>query len=202
MNDYESQATGLAPEGAPSLADIATPDEGRGAWERGWYRAKILDGYTTGKGTVFETKDVTAKDPSSRNLFICFAVNGDVFVPSSPDPAKRKLSKGPGGTRNIRSTYNYRPSDLSTERVAAVKAAREHYKGVHGAWPDKAIQASSLSLGRLGQLETAVGFRLPFADGRFNPQPFIGQDVEVRLTITEEGFSDVAAVAKAGTHVK
>lgn len=206
MTDELNQATGLAREDAPSLSDLATPEEGAGAWAKGWYRATVLDGYSTGRGKVMQTSDVVAKDPASRNLFICLAVNGDAFVPSDADPSKRKLTKGPGGIRNIRVTYNYRPGDF--DRIAEVKHARELYKSVQGAWPNKDIQAASLSLGRLGQLEKAVGFKIPFANGRLNPQPFVGQQLDVRLTITEEtekqrgGFSEVAAVAPSGSHVK
>ena len=201
-------ATGLAKEDAPSLSDLATPEEGAGAWAPGWYKATILAGYQTGRGKVMQTSDVTAKDPSSRNLFICFAVNGDVYVPSDVNPANRKLTKGPGGVRNIRTNYNYRPSDFTPERIAAVKQARAQNKGVSGAWADSDTQRSSLALGQLGQLEKAIGFKLPFAHGRINPAPFVNQQIDVRLTITVEsekqkgGFSEVAAVAQSGSHVK
>ena len=93
MTDELNQAaTGLAREDAPSLSDLATPEEGAGAWARGWYKALTVDGYQTGRGKVFQTSDVLAKDPASRNLFICVAVSGDFYVPSDPDPAKRKLT--------------------------------------------------------------------------------------------------------------
>lgn len=196
---------GLAPEAAPSLTDIAAPEEGAGAWPKGWFRAVTLPGYSTGRGKVMETADVLAKDPASRNLFICIEVAGDVYVPSDPDPAKRVVSKGPGGKRNIRVTFNYVPSDFTAARIALVKEAREHYKNVQGAWPDKAIQASSLSLGRLGQLEKAIGMKLPFdpSAGRFMPQQLgAGIRLDVRLTIDEKGFSEVAATAPSGSHVK
>lgn len=73
MNDdtqlYGSGSTvGLAREEAPDLSDLAGPTEATANWPKGWYRAVVLPGYTTGKGTQFETRDVTAKDPSSRNL--------------------------------------------------------------------------------------------------------------------------------------
>jgi hypothetical protein len=193
---------GLAVESAPSLSDLATPEEGAGAWPKGWYRADIVEGYTTGRGNAFETRDQLARDSGSRNLFLCLVVNGDVYVPSDSDPSKRKLVKGPGGVRNIRETFNYRPRDLSPERIAAVKRARDAYSKVQGAWPDKDIQAASLSLGRLGQLEKAVGFKLPFIGDRYDVRPFIKQTIDVRLVISDKGFSEVAAVAKAGTHVK
>jgi hypothetical protein len=202
------QATGLAREDAPSLSDLATPEEGAGAWAQGWYRGTVLDGYATGRGKVMQTIDLPSKDALSRNLFICIAVNGDVFVPSDPNPAKRVLAKGPGGVRNIRATYNYRPSDFTPERIAAVKNARAQYKATQGAWPDADIQRSSLALGQLGQLEKAIGFKLPVEGGRINPAPFVKQQLDVRLTITVEsekqrgGFSEVAAVAASGSHVK
>lgn len=201
LND-QGQGFGLAPEEAPSLSDIAAPEEGAGAWPKGWFRATVLPGYTTGKGNVMETQDKLARDPASRNLFLCLAVAGDVFIPSDPDPAKRTLSKGPGGVRNIRATFNYAPNDMTAARLALIKEAREHYKAVQGAWPDKSIQASSLSLGRLGQLEKAAGFKLPFSGGRFATQPFVGVHFDVRLVIDDKGFSEVAAIAPSGSHVK
>lgn len=212
-----NQSTGLAAENAPSvvdLSDLATPTEGAGAWPKGWYRATVVEGYSTGRGTVMETRDALSKDAGSRNLHICFEVNGDVFVPSDADPSKRKLTKGPGGTRNIRETYNYHPEDLTPERLATVKRAREAYKGKQGAWGDKGseaarIQGASLSLGRIGQLQGAVGFKLPTIPSqngsghdRFDVRPFLKQAVDVRLGIDDKGFSEIAAVDKSGSHVK
>jgi hypothetical protein len=198
-----NESTGLAPESAPSLADLATPEEGAGAWPDGWYRGEIIAGYATGTGKAFETTDQMAKDPVSRNLFICLRLDGGVYVPSSRKQSDRKLMQGPGGTRNIRATFNYRITDLSAERIAQIKDARERFKDVQGAWPDKSLQASSLSIGRLGQLEKAVGFKLPIIGGRTNPAPFVSQKLDVRLSFNSETeFSDVAAVAASGTHVK
>jgi hypothetical protein len=201
-SDPNAQGFGLAPEEAPSLSDIAAPEEGAGAWPKGWFRAVVLPGYSTGKGNVMETTDKLARDPASRNLFLCLAVAGDVFIPSDPDPSKRTLTKGPGGVRNIRATFNYQPDDMTATRIALIKEARERYKAVQGAWPDKAIQASSLSLGRLGQLEKAAGFKLPFSGGRFATAQFVGVHFDIRLVIDEKGFSEVAAIAPAGSHVK
>jgi hypothetical protein len=218
MPDEFNPNQGLAAENAPSvvdLSDVATPVEGAGAWPKGWYRATIVEGYSTGKGTVMETRDALSKDAGSRNLHICFAVDGNVYVPSDSDPSKRKLSQGPGGTRNIRETYNYKPDDLKPERVATVKRAREAYKGKQGAWGEKGteahdMQSSSLSIGRIGQLQNAVGFKLPTilkpgpsgGHDRFDIRPFIKQNVDVRLGIDAKGFSEIAAVDKSGTHVK
>jgi hypothetical protein len=202
MSDLELQQVGLVQEEAPSLADLAMPEEGAGAWAAGWYRATIVEGYTTGRGKVMETSDQSAKDPSSRNLFVCLALDGEQYVPSSADPTKRTLQKGPGGTRNMRATFNYRSRDLSAERIAEVQAGRERYAKVQGAWPDRALQASSLSLGRLGQLQTAVGFKLPFDGSRFQPTKFVSHQVEVRLIIGEKGFNEPQAFAVVGKHVK
>ena len=190
----------LAPEDAPSLGDLATPEEGSGAWPKGWYRATIIDGYTTGKGKIFETKDALANDPASRNLFVCVKFDGAAYVPVSHDPGARVMTKGPGGERNIRGTLNYRPSDFG--RIAEIKAAREQYKYTSGAWPDKSIQAASLSLGRLGQLEKALGFKLPRIGDRFDVSRFVGQRLDVRLNIDEKGFNEVAAFAAFGSKVK
>lgn len=196
--------SGLATEEtAPDLLDLAAPTEGAGSWPRGWYRALVLPGYATGKGTAFETRDLVAKDPSSRNLFICFEIQGDVLVPTSRVAEDRKLKPGPGGVRKIRATFNYRPTDLTERRIAEVKAARERFKGVQGRWPDAAIQASSLSLARFGQLQEALGFKLPFNGRQFDASIFVGQRFDIRLDVDDEkGFNEVAAVAKAGEKVK
>jgi len=209
-NTNPTAAAGLAPENAPTFGDIddlAAPTEGAGAWPKGWYRATIIDGYSTGKGTVMETRDGLSNNGTSRNMHVCFAVDGNIFVPSDSDPAKRKLTKGPGGVRNIRETYNYSPADSSPERLAAIRRAREGYKAKQGAWGEKgteahSLQSSSLSVGRISQLQKAVGFKLPFEANRFDVRPLIKQSVDVRLTIDEKGFSEVAAVAKSGEHVK
>lgn len=203
MTDDQNVATGLAREDAPSLADLATPEEGAGAWPDGWYRAVVVAGYTTGRGKVMETTDSISKDQASRNLHIALKLDGSAYVPSTARVSDRKLTQGPGGERQMRATFNYRPDDFTPGRIAQVKEARERFKGVQGAWPDKAIQSSSLSLGRLGQLEKAIGFKLPFVNGRLNPQPFVGQRLDVRLKLdATSGFSEVAAVAQAGAHVK
>lgn len=196
-------ATGLAPENAPSLADLASPEEGAGAWPKGWYRSRVLPGYTTSRQKVLETKDALSKNADSRNLTLCLEVNGDVYVPSDTDPSKRKLTKGPGGTRQILVTLNYRSTDFTAETVARVKSARAQYAGVQGAWPDKSIQAISLTLGRFGQLEKALG-KLPFdpTSGRFVPGAIVGAAFDVRLSIDEKGFSEAAAFAPSNSHVK
>ncbi len=191
----------LVAEPAPSLADLAAPEEGVGAWPRGWYRAHIITSYTTGKGKVFETSDVLSKDAASRNLFLCLALDGTAYRPSSSDPKERVPQPGPGGVRNVRVTLNYRPGDLTPQRIAEVREARKQYAEVQGAWPDKDIQAASLSLGRLGQLEKALGLRLPFDGNRFNVSMLVGQRLNVRLTISEDGFNEVAAFAEAGSKI-
>jgi hypothetical protein len=212
LNQAAAAVTGLAPETAPSGVDLdefAKPTEGEGAWAKGWYRATIIPGYSTGRGKVMESSDVLSQTAGSRNLFLCFAVNGEVYVPSDPDPSKRKLTKGPGGVRNIRNTYNYKPADLSEEGMAIVKNARANYKGKQGAWGEQGteasrLQASSLSLGRLGQLQKAVGFKVPFSKEaqRHDVRPFLNQLVDVHLGIDKKGFSEITDVAKAGDKVK
>jgi hypothetical protein len=185
------------------MSDLAIDSEGAGAWAAGWYRAIIVPAYTTTRAKVFETRDMLAKNATSRNLFVCVAVAGDVFVPIDPNPAKRILTTGPGGTRTIRATYNYKPIDwpLTTEKVAAIKASRERYKNVQGRWPDAEAQATSLSTARLGQLAKALGFDIPFSGGRFDASVLIGQQLDVRLKLDEKGFNEVAAVSLLGSHV-
>lgn len=201
MTDELNQATGLAREDAPSLSDLALPDESQGAWPRGWYRAKCLPGYATGKGTQFETASTRSKDGASLNLVICFAVKGDSYVPTSADPAQRKLTKGPGADRNLFYRMNYRPDHVSAEVVANVKEAIKHYGSINKL-PNKELQSIALSLGRIGQFEKALGFKLPFTNGAYQPSVAVGHDFDIRLDIDEKGFNTIEAVAQSGAHVK
>lgn len=201
MTDDPNTATGLAREDAPSLSDIASPDEGQGAWPKGWYKARSIEGFATGKGTQFVTGDVFSKDRNSRNIVICFNVKGDVFVPSSTNPSERKLSTGPSGDRNLFYRMNYRPEAVNAQTVAAIKEAYTRFKKVN-AFPSKEMQAVALSLGRIGQLEKALGYKLPFRDGHYDPTVATGHDWDIRLDIDEKGFNTIEAVAASGAHVK
>lgn len=176
---------GLVPEELPSLADFA--DEVGGAWPKGWYAAEVIEGYATGKGTIFTTKDEVSRAGDSRNLTICFRVTHPQH-----------------GERNTFAQINYRTSDFTAGTLAAVKEAREQFKGSRGAWiGQKDLQRSSLALGQLGQIEGALGFRLKLhPSGHILPSALVTQKMDVRFTINEDGYNDINAYAKAGTRVK
>lgn len=190
MNDPNEQVVrtdtgGLVSEEMPSLADFAT--EPGGAWPAGWYAAEVIEGYSTGKGTVFTTADAPSKDGQSRNLKVCLKLNGATL-----------------GVRNTFGSFNYRTSDFDAARLEQVKQLREQFKGTRGAWQGQTdAQRTSLAIASLGQFEKALGFKLKRApSGNLNPSPFLGQKVDVRLAIDEKGYNEVTAYAPAGTRVK
>lgn len=170
----------LAAEAMPSLADFA--EEPGGALTAGWYKAEIIEGYASRKGTQFETKDEVSQKGDSRNLTLCLKVS-----PKNADP------------RNMFERLNYRPTDFTPERIAYIKEARAEFKGVKGKWSDSDVQRSSLALAALGQIEKAVG--LPFkrnTAGELVPTVLVGQLVDVRLRVDDNGYNEVTAHAPAG----
>lgn len=173
----------LATEEVSSLSDFAT-DPG-GAWPKGWYKAEIIEGYATPKGKVFQTTDGESKNGDSRNFRICL-----------------KVTNAAGEDRNFQENVNYRSSDFSAERLSDIKAARKENAGARGAWADKDLQRSSLAVGKVGQLEEALGFTLRTGDGFIVSDRTFGQKVDVRLTINEDGYNEVNAFAKAGAKTK
>lgn len=160
-----------------SLTDF---DEGPGgALPKGWYGATIIEGYSTGKGKVFTTSDSPSKDGNSRNFMLVLAL----------DKSDRKIFH----------SFNYRTTDFSPERIAYVKELRQEFKDVRGAWPDKDGQRSSLALVGLGRLEAAVGFKIKLTPNKtIIPSIFIGQKVDVKLTVDEDDFNKVTTFAKSG----
>jgi hypothetical protein len=183
-------ATVAEPE-LPSLLDLAE-EPSTGIWEgvgfgpsKNWYPAVILEGYAAKNGTQWKTEDTASKDNSSRNMRLCFDVTNNK-----------------GEKRQTFESYNYRLEDLTAERITAVKAAREMYKGSRGAWPNKDLQRSSLALASLGAIERSLGFKLKRTDaGWLDVSVFIGQKLDVRLRaeVTEKGtYNAVAEIAKAG----
>jgi hypothetical protein len=176
---------GMAPEELPSLSDFAT--EPGGAWPKGWYGAEVVEAYATGKGTIFTTEDKPSKAGDSRNLVLCFSMDGS------------KL-----GTRNTFVQVNYRETDFTADRMAAVKEAREQFKGMRGAWTGNTdLQRSSLALAQLGQIENALGFRIKLhPSGHILAASLVGQKMDVRLGEDEKGYNEINAFAKAGTRAK
>jgi hypothetical protein len=172
---------GLFDEGVVSLDGFDY--DASGAWPKGWYAAEIIEGYATAKGKVFTTEDGVSQKGDSRNARLCFKVTG----PS-------------GDQRTMQDTINYRPSDFTPERVAYVKQARAEHKGARGRWNDDPdAQRSSLALVSINELEKATGFTLRNAEGFMFPARVIGQKVDVRLKVNEDGFNDIGGYAKAGT---
>jgi hypothetical protein len=169
----------LAVEFAPSLEDFA--EESGGAWPAGWYPGEIIEGYSTPKGKQFLTDDFVSGKGDSRNLRLCFRVQGAL------------------GDRTIQEVFNYRPSDFTAERMAYVTQARLDHKGVQGKWNDDPDgQRSSLAVAKIGAIEKALGFSIHTVDGRVVPGRAVGQKVDVRLNINAEGFNDITKFDKAG----
>jgi len=154
--------------------------EVRGPWQPKWYAGAVMDGYeTTGQfAAVHKTQDKPTQTGDSRNLKLCVTVvNGK-------------------GTLNLNYTVNYRPEALEPERIEELKAARERYKDIRGAWPDKLAQRDNLSLSRLHELERA-GIPLEDAeDGGFNTDKMLGKAADWRLGVHRmlEGTKDSETV--------
>jgi hypothetical protein len=166
----------LQSENVPDLSDLAAEASG-GALKAGWYAAEVIEGYATRKGHQFTTEDTVSQKGDSRNLRICLKI----------------------GERNLQTSFNYRVTDFSPERIAHIKELREEFKGVQGKWADADGQRSSLAIAKLGQFQKAVGFtfkRTP--TGQIVASPFVGQKIDVRLNVNEEGYNDVKEFAKAG----
>ncbi len=187
--DLNSIAETAFSESLPDITDLAD-EPSSGAWANGWYRAQVVEGYATRKGTTFETGSVTSKDGNSQNLRICFVV-------TNPK----------GETRNIQTSLNYRVTDFTPERIEAVKEARAEFKGSNGAWGPKGstvadLQRSSLAVAKLGQFFKAVGTTPKRReDGVLISTPFVGASVDVKLVTTDKGFNDINEFAKSGERV-
>lgn len=173
---------GLAGESV-SLTDFA--EDPSGAWSPGWYKAEIIEGYATQKsGKVFTTEDSTSSKGDSRNLRLCF-----------------RVTNAKGDERTMQESYNYRPSDFTAERLTFIKEARAEYKGVKGRWSDADAQRSSLAIAKIGQFQKAIGFpqlKLTPAGG-IVANVFVGQAVDVRLSVDDNGYNVVNAFAPTGS---
>jgi hypothetical protein len=185
MPSFDLNATttmGLASEGEVDFAAFAD-EPSQGAWPNGWYAATVIEGYATRKGHQFITEDVTSKNGDSRNIRFCFAVVNTA-----------------GETRNIQEQYNYKSELLLTsEGLTGLAEARKELKGVRS-WPGeaKAMQSSSITLGKLGQFQKALGLKLKSTGISFDPSVFVGQRVDVKLSTDTDGFNKVTEFSKAG----
>jgi hypothetical protein len=181
-DDYRVDSGAMAGEAVPSLADFA--EEPGGAWPAGWYAADIIEGYATQRGKQMVTTDALSGNGTSRNLFVCL-----------------KITNKFGKVRNQRMNYNYRGEDFTPARLSMIKELREEFKGQRGAWPGHAdAQRSSLAVGKIGQLEKAIGFPVRNGHGELLAGKLPGLKLAVRLVVTDEGYNDVTAVDRPGTH--
>jgi hypothetical protein len=172
----------VAENAALDLSDFA--EEAGGALAPGWYKATIVEGYSTTKGKQIITGDNVSSKGDSRNMKVCFSLTGV--------------------GRNLFESFNYRTSDFTPERLAQIKELRDQFKGTRGAWPGNAdAQRSSLAIAQLAQLQKAVGLSIPRTDaGNLNPIPFVGHSLDVRVNVDEKGYNNLTAFAAAGTRVK
>lgn len=194
--------SGLSAEDAPlDLGGLELPEEGAGQLPDGWYQARILEGFSTRKGKLIQTSDAPSKDMQSRNLTLALVLDASKYVPSSKKPSERVLTAGPGGDRNMFTRLNYQPSDLTPARVAEAKAIITKMKS--GYQPTRTEQSLYLSLGRVSQLEHALGFKMQRNGTGFTAHPLFGQVVDVRIAPDKKGeYQEVKAFAPAQSHVK
>jgi hypothetical protein len=167
----------LTSEEVPDLSSYAEEPTGS-ALKAGWYDADVIEGYATRKGHQFATEDTVSQKGDSRNLRLCFKI----------------------GERNLQESFNYRPTDFTPERLAHIKELREEFKGVKGKWADADGQRSSLAIAKLGQIQKAFGF--PFKrtpSGQIVAASFVGQKVQVRVIVNDEGYNEVKEFAPAGS---
>ena len=170
----------------PSLADMDAGGRG-GAWPNGWYRGTILPSYTGQSGRTFETDDTESQKGDSRNLRVIVAV-----------------ANTEGEIRTIFHRVNYRDNDLTAERIAAIRTARQTYAKEYAnkRWPDTDAQRTSLALASLGQLEKVMGRTFTRNGNGLDTTPLHNQTADVYLGTDEKGFNEVRQVAPSGTKVR
>jgi hypothetical protein len=173
----ETPAT-LAPETLPNLEDLA--DEPTGPFSVGWYKADVIEGYSTRSGKQFVTEDVVSQKGDSRNLRVCV-----------------KVTPASGDSRNFQFQFNYRASDWTPERIEFIKEMRKDMAGVKN-WPDRDAQRTSLALAKIGQFQKAIGFQLPILNGALLAGPLVDKKLDVRLVINPDGYNDVQSFATPG----
>jgi hypothetical protein len=177
MNDDVLRVGSLQTEAEPmpSLSDVAD-EPGEGAWPLGWYRATILPGFTSRTGRAFQTEDTLSKAGDSRNLTITLNIKRD--------------GRDQTG-RNMFTSRNYRIEDLTAANVERIKSG-------------DADQRLRISLGKLGQIEKAVGQAFKrHPDGYLIAGSLVGRQVDVRLGMDKaDKYNEVTAFAPAGTKAK
>lgn len=188
-NEYDVNAVDTA-AGEPINGELDfsgfADEPTQGAWPDGWYSATISEGYATKRGFEKHTEDVVSQKGDSRNLRICF-----------------RISNAKGEVRNLQEQFNYVPDLLLTkDGVQALQHAREAFKN-EKSWPGeaKSMQSSSITMGRLGQLQKATGRKLVAASLTFGYGPLVGASLDVRLSTDKSGYNVVKEFAPAGTKV-
>jgi hypothetical protein len=185
---FDINSTEAVPTDEGQVVDLSNlaDEPSQGAWPVSWYKARIVEGYSTRKGTQFATEDIPSKAGDSRNLRLCFAV-----------------TNSRGETRNLQHQFNYRTDDFTPEKMAAIKEARKEFQNLNK-WPGNArdLQRSSLALSKLGQLQKAVGlssliFVAPGAG--LDSSVFVNRDLDIKLGVDENGFNEAREFAPAGS---
>jgi hypothetical protein len=138
-------------------------------WPVKWYGGVIIPEFEKSGMTgavIHKTEDkVGGQDGTSRNLKMC--------VTCVRGKEQQKFTY----------TVNYRPEILTPERQKELIAARERFKDVRGAWPDKDLQRDNLSAIRLHALEKA-GIPLEVnGKGGFDVDVMIGKPADWYLQI-------------------
>lgn len=183
MTSLHDVASTLEREEVPSLADFA--EDSGGAWPKGWYKAEIIEGYSTPKGKQFFTENNTSKNGDSINMRLCF-----------------RVTNAKGDQRNIQEQFNFRPTDFTPDRLTFIKEVRQEYKGVRGRWADSDAQRSSLAIAKIATIEKALTFSLRDRHGNTQPARAVGHSLDVRLGINEEGYNEITGFDVAGAKAR
>jgi hypothetical protein len=169
----------------PEIPDLSGMIEDRpAAWEDGWYDAIVLESQTvtsrtTGAVTTFTSEDRISKAGDSRNLFLRVQI-------------KRRKD---GRTLVTRAKcINYRPSDFTPERVAAVIEGKTRAKE-EGSWSDTDLRRSFLSMLRIGSLQRIAGVKQfqHTPEGGLDLTPLFGKPGFARLADDDQGKYKEAA---------
>lgn len=204
MTTIAETAGGLQPEASLSLAEFAPKSK----WE-GWFRAVILKDYTTQSGHVFRTEDVPTRDTAktSRNLRVV-----------------AKVTNKAGDERTVNGQFNYEPGDLTAQRVSQVKqaeaeaqaqfnAAKKAYAATNNGstrgFPRKfnefvpaGVTRTRIMYQRMGAIEAAIKGFSPSVNGTggMNVTPLIGEGVDVRLAIDDNGYPQIEEISVFKSH--
>lgn len=151
----------------PDLSALVGGSSDSQPWENAWYGAQILGKREfedkNGNMRTFESNDSVAASGESRNIRL------QVEVTRASD----------GKKLNISYLLNYRPSDLTSETVAAVIADNAKERSEQ----DASLTRSRLTLARLAALQKIAGVRAfqRTDEGGLDISPLFGKSAYVRL---------------------